>query len=102
MGFPRPEHWSGLPFPPPEDLSDPGIEPGSPAWQVDSLPLSHLGRYLSSFFLKKKPLIYSFIFIYLALLGLSCGMWDLWLIHVGSRSLARDGTQAPCIQHTES
>ena len=26
MGFPRQEHWSGLPFPPPGDLPDPGIE----------------------------------------------------------------------------
>ena len=31
MGFPRQEYWSGLPFPSPGDLSDPGIEPGSPA-----------------------------------------------------------------------
>ena len=36
MGFPRQEYWSGLPFPSPEDLPDPGIEPVSPAWQVDS------------------------------------------------------------------
>ena len=38
MGFPRQEHWSRLPFPSPGDLSDPGIEPKSPTWQVDSLP----------------------------------------------------------------
>ena len=31
MGFPRQESWSGLPFSPPGDLPDPGIEPGSPA-----------------------------------------------------------------------
>ena len=31
MGFSRQEHWSGLPFPSPGDLPDPGIEPGSPA-----------------------------------------------------------------------
>ena len=30
MGFPWQEHWSGLPFPPPGDLPDPGVEPGSP------------------------------------------------------------------------
>ena len=30
MGFLRQEHWSGLPFPSPEDLPDPGIEPASP------------------------------------------------------------------------
>ena len=32
------EYWSGLPFPPAGDLPDPGIEPGSPALQADSLP----------------------------------------------------------------
>ena len=42
-GFSRQEYWSGLPFPPPGDLPDPGIEPESPALQVDSLPLSHQG-----------------------------------------------------------
>ena len=31
MGFPRQKYWSGLPFPTPGDLSDPGIEPASPA-----------------------------------------------------------------------
>ena len=29
MGFSKHEYWSGLPFPPPEDLPDPGIEPAS-------------------------------------------------------------------------
>ena len=31
MGFSRQEYWSELPFPPPEDLPDPGIEPSTPA-----------------------------------------------------------------------
>ena len=31
VGFSRQEYWSGLPFPSPEDLPDPGTEPGSPA-----------------------------------------------------------------------
>ena len=38
MGFPRQEYWSGLPFPSPEDLPNPEIEPRCPALQVDSLP----------------------------------------------------------------
>ena len=38
MGFSREEYWNGLPFPSPEDLPDPGTEPGSPALQADSLP----------------------------------------------------------------
>ena len=42
MGFSRQEYWSGLPFPSPGHLLDSGIEPKFPAWQVDSLPLSHL------------------------------------------------------------
>ena len=37
MRFPKQEYWSGLPFPSPGHLSDPGIEPGSSALQVDSL-----------------------------------------------------------------
>ena len=32
MGFPRQEYWRGLPFPSPEDLPNPEIEPASPAW----------------------------------------------------------------------
>ena len=37
IGFSRQECWSGLPFPTPGDLPNPGIEPRSPALQVDSL-----------------------------------------------------------------
>ena len=42
MEFPGQEYWSGLPFPP-GDLSNLGIEPVSPAWHTDSLPLSGQG-----------------------------------------------------------
>ena len=38
MGFSRQEYWSGLSFPSPGDLPDPGIEHRSPALQVDALP----------------------------------------------------------------
>ena len=37
MGFSRQEYWSGLPFPSPGDLPDPGIEPRSPSLQADAL-----------------------------------------------------------------
>ena len=37
MEFSRQEHWSGLPFPTPGDLPNPGIKPGYPALQADSL-----------------------------------------------------------------
>ena len=35
MGFSRQEYWSGLPFPSPGDLPNPGIEAGSPSLQAD-------------------------------------------------------------------
>ena len=44
MGVSRQEYWSGLPFPPPGDLPDPGIEPASPTLQAGSLSMSHQGR----------------------------------------------------------
>ena len=51
MGFPRQEYWSGVPFPSPGDLPDPGIEPMSPAWQAayhwatrEASPLCPLSR----------------------------------------------------------
>ena len=40
VGFSRQEHWSGLPFASPEEPPSPGIKPGSPALQADSLPTS--------------------------------------------------------------
>ena len=43
MGFSRQEYWNGLPFPSPEDLPDPGIEPRSPALQADALPSESCG-----------------------------------------------------------
>ena len=44
MRFSRQEYWSGLPFPSPGDLSDPGMEPRSPASWVDSLPSEPPGK----------------------------------------------------------
>ena len=44
MEFSRPEYWNGLLFLPPGDLPDPGIKPGSPALQADSLPTELSGK----------------------------------------------------------
>ena len=44
MGFFRQEYWSGLPFPSPGDLPDPGIEPRSPALQADALTSEPPGK----------------------------------------------------------
>ena len=54
MEFSRQEYWNGYPIPSPGHLPDPGIEPESPALQVDSLHLSHQGRYGISLSLKKR------------------------------------------------
>ena len=42
--FSRQGYWSGLPFPSPGDLPNPGIEPGFPALQADSLPFEPPGK----------------------------------------------------------
>ena len=44
MGFSSQEYWSGLPFPSPGDLPDPGIELGSLALQADALPSEPPGK----------------------------------------------------------
>ena len=44
MEFSRQEYWSGLPFPSPGDLRNPGIEPRSPALQADTLPSEPPGK----------------------------------------------------------
>ena len=51
MGFSRQEYWSGLQFPSPGDLSDPGIEPRSPALQADSFSSEPSGKhYVKTYF----------------------------------------------------
>ena len=46
MEFSRQEDWSGLPFPSPEDLPNPGIKLGSPTLQADALPSEPPGGYI--------------------------------------------------------
>ena len=55
MGFSRQGHWSGLPFPPPEALPCPGMEPRSPALQAGSLGLDHQGSLQAPSSLNKPP-----------------------------------------------
>ena len=59
MGFSRQEYWSGLPFPSPGDLPDPGIEPRSPALQADVLTSEPPGKpkgeeYFQMFLLSRR------------------------------------------------
>ena len=56
--FSRQEYWSRLPFPPPGDLPDPGIEPVPPELQSDSLPLSHWGSSSIKLSYMKLPIFY--------------------------------------------
>ena len=49
MGFSRQEYWSGFPFPSPGDLPSPGIEPGSPALQADSVLTELQGKLPQDF-----------------------------------------------------
>ena len=44
MEFSRQEYWTGLPFPSPGDLPDPGIKPGSPSLEADALTFEPPGR----------------------------------------------------------
>ena len=50
MGFSRQEYWNGLPGSPPGDLPNPGMEPGSPALQAESLPSEPPGKPIPSQF----------------------------------------------------
>ena len=69
MRFPRQEYWSGVPFPSPGDLPDPGMEamsPQSPALQEDSLPLKFLSNmvnmnsFTENFFILNRSIMLSF------------------------------------------
>ena len=53
MEFSGQEHWSGLPFPSPVDLPNPGVELRSPALQADSLPSEPLRKPLISWYIMK-------------------------------------------------
>ena len=70
MGFSRQECWSGLPFPSPGDLPDPGIEPRSPALQADALPSEPPGK--------------SYIYIYIYTFSDSFPLWVITNIEYSS------------------
>ena len=72
MEFPRQEYWSGLPCLSPGDLPDPGIKPASPAFQLGSLPLSHMGSPLPKHSSPRKKSVLNVRMIYLLLLSPYC------------------------------
>ena len=61
MGFSRQEYWSGLPFPSPGDLPNPGTEPRSPALEADALISEPPGKHPP----KKSIGLYKFKYIYI-------------------------------------
>ena len=61
MGFSRQEYWSGLPFPSPGDLPNPGIKPRSPALQADALPSKPPGKQKVLLRPGALPLIFYFL-----------------------------------------
>ena len=66
MGFSRQQYWSGLPFPSPEDLPDPGIKPRSPAMQADALSSEPPGKsYIMPIrhIMSQMPMFYSFLWL---------------------------------------
>ena len=52
LGFSRQEYWSGLPFPSPGDLPNPGIKAGSPVLQADALPSEPPGKLYIAMIIK--------------------------------------------------
>ena len=66
MGFSRQEYWSGLPFPSPGDLPNPGIEPRSPALQADALTSEPPGKPPLS------PYMFQIVFQNPCIIMLSC------------------------------
>ena len=59
MEFSRQEYWSGLPFPSPGDLPDPGIKPASSALQADALPSEPPGKH---------PIVYQDLFLHVPII----------------------------------
>ena len=87
MGFSREEYWSGLSFPSPRDLPDPGIEPGSPAFQTDALTSEQPRKPITSYNCMQ-------IYSYLKLQHLMCkNEIPLWKVQVleklGEDSMSR-------------
>ena len=71
MEFSRQEYWSGLPLPSPGDLPDPGIKPGSPVLQEDSLLSEPSGPQTSMFFESVIFFLVAALFSYFCQHGLS-------------------------------
>ena len=84
MGFSRQEYWSGLPFPSPLDLPNPGTEPRSPALQADALSSEPSGKWMWELDYKEswEPKNWFFWFVVLEkTLENPLDCWDIQLAH---------------------
>ena len=75
MEFSRQEYWSGLPFPSPGYLPDPGIEPGSPTLQADALPSEPPGKPIDGVFVPSAVLSAAAVGVSSSELRCSRGVW---------------------------
>ena len=89
MEFSRQEYWSGLPFPSPGNLPNPGTEPTSPALQVDSLLLSHQGSPVST-----TPSTYSVPFVQYGLASSYRSITQLTMSQISSLHLFEPQTSS--------
>ena len=87
MGFSRQEYWSGLLFPSPEDLPNPGIEPWSPALQADSVPFELQGRILIGASTSLDAAVHRFV---------HSGTWLKWLSTHCINALQILGVKSSC------
>ena len=70
-------------------------------WKLKDSP-SRTNRTVSPLFIHLNTYFCIYLVSYLAVLGISCDTLDLYLRHVGSSSLTRNGTQAPCFGTAKS
>ena len=83
-GFSRQEYWSGLPFPSPEDLPDPGIEPGSSALSADALPSEPPGKSPPNTY---RSLAMHALQVASQVSGSVCSVISLWMWNKGALKL---------------
>ena len=74
LGFSRQEYWSGLPFPSPGDLPNPGIEPRSPAFQAEVLTSGPPGKPICKASSNNHFVFLHLFFLGIALISASCTM----------------------------
>ena len=91
MGFSRQEYWSGLPFPSPGDLPDPGIEPRSPALQADALPSEPPGKPKSVIYNQQIQLSGGSCWSYMFPFGARAEYIPLVHLHCGKANVSRRG-----------